>query len=236
MTNDPEGVQQRITAFWSATAAQYDAHPGNIAAPGSDEYRAWVDAFRDALPAPPADILDLGTGTGFAALIAAGLGHRVTGVDLSEAMLEQAREKAREGGLDVSFALGDAVQPRFPPESFDVVMSRHLLWTLREPEIAFVNWRRLLRPGGHLIATHAFWSWDEDAGGGEHGDDIFSRHYTTATRAALPVMALGSLEPLIEMLERAGFGETSAQRLDEVHSASQTGDEPVPYLLKAYCG
>jgi SAM-dependent methyltransferase len=44
-----------------------------------------------------------------------------------------------------------------PPASFDVVTSRHFLWTLREPAKAMASWRNLLRPGGRLVAVDGFW-------------------------------------------------------------------------------
>ena len=87
-------AQQQITAFWSTVATAYEDHGGNVPALDSAEYAAWVDAIRGLLPPPPSDVLDVGTGTGFAALIAAGPGHRVTGLDASKAMLHEARSHA----------------------------------------------------------------------------------------------------------------------------------------------
>jgi hypothetical protein len=69
-----KSAQDRITGFWNTIAAGYEAHEGNVAAVGSDEYKAWVKALRDLLPPAPANVLDVGTGTGFVALMAAGLG------------------------------------------------------------------------------------------------------------------------------------------------------------------
>jgi ubiquinone/menaquinone biosynthesis C-methylase UbiE len=150
-------AQRSITGFWSAIAQDYEAHEGNVPPPRSAEHDAWVAAIRDALPEPPSDVLDVGTGTGFVARTAATLGHRVTGIDLSEQMLGIAREHAERDGVVVRFAIGDAVAPQFSPASFDAVTSRHLLWTLREPVRAFANWRALLRPGGRAVAFDGFW-------------------------------------------------------------------------------
>ena len=102
----------------------------------------------------------MGAGTGFLALLLAELGHRVTGVDLAPGMLALARAKAARlpaGAVRPVFAPGDAVDPPLPAGSVDAVISRHLLWTLTEPQRAFANWRRLLRPGGRVVAIDGLW-------------------------------------------------------------------------------
>jgi len=106
------------------------------------------------LPVVPSKVLDVGTGTGFLAWIAAELGHRVTGIDLAESMLEGALAQTAKRRLEVTFEVGDAVAPPFPDRSFDVVISRSLIWTLREPDSAFGNWYALLRPGGRVVAIY----------------------------------------------------------------------------------
>lgn len=146
-------AQRQITAFWDTVAAQYDAPAyKNVASPGSREYDNWSDAVRPLLPARPSDVLDVGTGTGFLAGIAARLGHNVTAIDLSTGMLDAATLRAT--GPAIAFAAADAVNPPFPARSFDAVISRSLIWTLREPATAFRNWHRLLRPGGRILAIY----------------------------------------------------------------------------------
>src|SRR5581483_4600941 len=140
MSPSHEPAQARITGFWSTVAPEYEAHGGNVPARGSAEYGAWVAAIRELLPPAPADVLDIATGTGFVALIAAGLGHRVTGIDLSDAMLAEARAEAGRRGLPVTFRLDDAVAPEGAAASYDAIISRHFIWTLREPVRALRNW------------------------------------------------------------------------------------------------
>ncbi len=72
-------------------------------------------------------ILDVGTGTGRAALLLARQGALVTGVDPSAEMLAVARRRATEGGLPVAFAEGDAHALAFGDRSFDVVVSLRVL-------------------------------------------------------------------------------------------------------------
>lgn len=143
-------VKTQVAAHWNRRAAHFDADFGHsIRTPA--ERAAW-DRILDLVLAGrgPGDALDVGCGTGFLALELAARGHRATGIDFAQAMLAEARGKAAAQGLSVHFAEGDAEAPPFPAESFDLVVCRHLLWTLPYPETALSAWVRLLRPGGRL--------------------------------------------------------------------------------------
>lgn len=82
-------------------------------------------------------ILDVGTGTGRAALLFASGGARVTGIDASEQMLAVARQRAATEGLKATFQLGDAHDLDFPDRAFDVAVSLRLL--MHTPK-----WRRCI--------------------------------------------------------------------------------------------
>ena len=152
---DTEIVKQQVAAHWNRRAAHFDedfGHSNRTAA----EAQAWDRIFERALPATgPLDALDCGCGTGFLSLALAGRGHRVTGVDFAPAMLEAARAKAAEAGFAIRFEHGDVENLPFAAGSFDLVLCRHLLWTLPHPEAAVAGWVRLLRPGGRLVAVES---------------------------------------------------------------------------------
>lgn len=222
---EPNDAQARITAFWSTIADGYEAHGGNVAEYGSPEYQTWVDALASVLPQPPGDVLDVATGTGYVALAAASLGHRVTAIDLAAAMLEKLAATASARGLVIDARIGDAVAPAFPVESFDAVTSRHLLWTLRDPALAIANWRQLLRPGGRLVAEDGFWftKWNDD-----EAPPLFAEHYTAGTRAQLPFMHLDGPEPILTALSAAGFVDVDATPRPDLDVGAG-----VPYLITA---
>ncbi|MER7184992.1 class I SAM-dependent methyltransferase [Streptomyces hyaluromycini] len=143
-----------VSVDWDAEAARFDEEPDHGL--GAPEVRAaWAERLRAWLPARPADVLDLGCGTGSLSLLAAEQGHRVTGVDSSPAMV--ARARAKLAGRDAVFLLGDAAAPPVGERLFDTVLVRHVLWSLPDPARVLRHWRGLLRPGGRFVLVEGVW-------------------------------------------------------------------------------
>lgn len=223
---DPSAVQTSVNAYWNWRGPTYDSQPGHGDRLRTAEHEAWVEAMRSLLPPAPAEVLDVGAGTGFLSFVAHELGHRVTGIDLAEGMLAVAREHT-PGGTDIRFDIGDAVVPDFPDASFDAVISRHVIWTLRDPQAAFQNWRRVLRPGGRFVAIDAFWFGEERANEPAEDDewrDPWLRYYSDDTRTGLPAMHLTDHRPLVAMAEAAGFVDI---RLDHLTAVSEAEETPI---------
>lgn len=146
-----DDVKNIISRKWSARARTYDLSPGH-GIHTQMEKDLWLRKLGDSLDNRQGlKILDTGTGTGALALLLAEMGHEVTAIDLSEKMLQIARDKALASHLTISFEVGDAENPPYAPHSFDAIVNRHLLWTLPNPEKAVQAWKKLLKPGGRLI-------------------------------------------------------------------------------------
>ncbi|MFE1287956.1 class I SAM-dependent methyltransferase [Streptomyces sp. NPDC058751] len=147
-TNPGAGVD------WDAESATFDDEPDHgLSAP---EVRgAWAARLRDWLPERPADLLDVGCGTGSLSLLASEQGHRVTGIDLAPRMIGRARAKL--AGRDAAFLVGDAAAPPVGERRFDVLLGRHVLWTLPDPGRVLRHWAGLLRPGGRLVLVEGVW-------------------------------------------------------------------------------
>ena len=143
-------VKQQVAAHWDRRAAHFDEDFGHSIKTAA-ERAAWDRILDLVVPAGRAlDALDVGCGTGFLSLELASRGHRVVGVDLAPSMLDLAGQKAKAQGLAVRFETADAENLPYPAGSFDLVISRHVLWTLPHPQAAIDDWLRLLRPGGRL--------------------------------------------------------------------------------------
>lgn len=102
-------------------------------------------------------ILDVGTGPGFFACILSEEGHHVTGIDSSEGMLHYAQDNAKKLGVHPEFTKMDADEMNFPDDTFDVVISRNVTWTLVNPEKTYTEFKRILKPGGSLLIYDANW-------------------------------------------------------------------------------
>jgi SAM-dependent methyltransferase len=67
---------------------------------------------------------------------------------------------------------GDVSDPDLPPRSVDVVLARHILWTLPDPHASLARWVRLVRPGGRMVLVEGLWCGPDDGGGTSHDEDV----------------------------------------------------------------
>ncbi|WP_338899105.1 class I SAM-dependent methyltransferase [Streptomyces sp. TG1A-60] len=151
---NPAAGDSSKTVDWDAEALTFDDEPDHgLRDPVVRE--AWAARLRDWLPHRARDVLDLGCGTGSLSLLATAQGHRVTGVDASTVMVARARGKLT--GHPAVFLVGDAAAPPVGEQRFDVVLVRHVLWTLSDPGRVLRRWCGLLRPGGRLVLVEGVW-------------------------------------------------------------------------------
>jgi ubiquinone/menaquinone biosynthesis C-methylase UbiE len=215
-------LRDEIKAYWSLRAETFDLSPGHEIF-SEDERQAWQALIlRHLGPGEGRKALDLASGTGVISHLMDDLGYQVTGLDWSEAMLERARAKAKQRGRSIRFFLGDAETTREPDAAFDVIITRHLVWTLVDPAASFAEWLRVLKPGGKLLIV------DGDFVNVGPGEKLLKQlaalveklGFVTA-EAAHPPPALGQThqsilsrvyfsagarrEAVVAMLEQAGF-------------------------------
>lgn len=100
-------------------------------------------------------VLDVACGTGVVAVTAARRGAIVTGLDLTPALLDVARDNAQIAGVEIDWHEGDAESLPFDADSFDVVVSQFGHMFAPRPDVAISEMLRVLRPGG----TIAFSTW-----------------------------------------------------------------------------
>jgi len=148
-------------ALWDAEAPTFDEAPDHGLL-DADVRGAWRDLLLGVLPASPADVVDLGCGTGTLAVLLAEHGYAVDALDFSPAMVRLASAKLAASAPRVRDLVtvreGDAGDPGLAPASVDVVLCRHVLWALPDPAQVVRRWVAALRPGGRLLLVEGDWS------------------------------------------------------------------------------
>ncbi|MFB2551970.1 class I SAM-dependent methyltransferase [Ensifer soli] len=208
-------LKEDIRDYWSRRAATFDLAFGHRI-PRGPEHDAWAAAIGAVLGPPPQTVLELACGTGEITDVLLSLGHAVTALDFSEAMLATARAKHRDR---VRFRLADAERTMEPDAAYDAVVCRHLVWTLTAPEAAFADWFRLLKPGGVLLVFDGDWARptplgrlaataislvERVIGHDPHYDGAMGERHGAIMRR-LPFGAGLTVERLVPMLDAAGF-------------------------------
>ncbi|MEA2059447.1 MAG: class I SAM-dependent methyltransferase [Thermodesulfobacteriota bacterium] len=149
-----EKVKTSIRKYWNWRSQSY----GYDADKSRNIEKRWESVLNELVSDTPGkQALDIGTGRGQFAFYLDRLGFNVTGIDLSEKMVSHARQYASINKLNIVFQTGDAEHLAFKDNTFDVVVSRNLLWTLPHPDKALKEWRRVLRPYGTLVISDGFW-------------------------------------------------------------------------------
>ena len=154
--NNQDTILDALTSYWTDRAKSYSAQ--NIAEMNDWRREAWRKLILSHAPQKEVlRVLDIGAGPGFFAINLALAGHEVTAVDVTEEMLQYAKSNAESYGARVDFVLHRGEFLPFKDGSFDLIVSRNVIWNLEYPEQALEEWERVLAPGGRMIYFDANW-------------------------------------------------------------------------------
>ncbi|MEQ9346596.1 MAG: class I SAM-dependent methyltransferase [Thalassospira sp.] len=215
-------LREEIKEYWSMRAATFDEQPGHEIFSDA-ERQAWHGLFeRHFGKGDGRKALDLASGTGVISHLMHDLGFAVTGMDWSEAMLEKARAKSKLRGSNIRFLLADAERTLEEDDSYDVIVTRHLVWTLVDPAAAFAEWFRVLKPGGKLLVVD-----------GDFVSSTWASKFNKAMAGFLeqlglrkPVEGVPHMQTHRDILARVHF--SNGARADEVSSLLEhTGFDPI---------
>lgn len=149
ISRESDSRKERIAGYWSKRSDSFQAQ--RRAELHSSMADRWLLEIQKYLPKRKLKILDVGCGSGFFTILLGKQGHEVLGTDLTPDMITKSRELAKEEGIDCRFEIMDAENLDFPDETFDVVISRNLTWTLPDAGHAYEEWCRVLKKGGILL-------------------------------------------------------------------------------------
>jgi ubiquinone/menaquinone biosynthesis C-methylase UbiE len=210
-TRDPAAIKETIRRHWAGRAARFDEAP-NHGLHSDEQHRAWLARVSAWAGPRPVDALDVGCGTGFLALLLAELGHRVVGVDGADEMLDLAASKAAVRGVSMSLQWADAEWLPFADAAFDLVVERHVLWTLPDPVGALAGWSRVLRPGGRLVLVEGAWRSTSHPDYAAIRDALPLYGGRPAAELAQLAAAAGLVDPVVEPLMEAVLWGDSPER------------------------
>ncbi|MEO9337715.1 class I SAM-dependent methyltransferase [Mesorhizobium sp. SB112] len=191
--HDEPSVRQGVTDYWNNRAPLFDGAASHIR-----HEMEWRNVLEAAFEVDgPKRVVDLGSGTGACALLAAGLGHKVTAVDGAASMLDCARQSAEERNLAIDFVISSIEDFQGPPAAFDIVTLRNVLWTMENPLIALQMAAKLLKARGKVVIADALWSKDP-ANRSAYSNELAKR---------LPFHAGLTQDDAESLLAQAGFGK-----------------------------
>jgi ubiquinone/menaquinone biosynthesis C-methylase UbiE len=215
-------LRDQIRDYWSTRAETFDLSPGHEIF-CEDERRAWHALILKHLgKGEGRRALDLACGTGVVSHLMHDLGFDVTGLDWSESMLDKARAKAKKRSAAIRFLQRDAERTLEDRESCDVIVTRHLVWTLVDPAAAFAEWHELLKPGGRLLVID-----------GDFVAQTWFRLMRTLARKALAAVSRQPPEPTAEFqkayksIQDQLYFDNGARAKDVVRLLVEAGFEPV---------
>jgi DNA invertase Pin-like site-specific DNA recombinase len=144
-THDEKVIDQFTR--WARPFAELPAH---------SEAGAMTQLLTAAAIEPSMQVLDVACGPGIVACAAAVRAAQVTGIDLTQAMIDHARLRQSSLGLaNLDWRVGDAARLPFEAASFDVVMTRYSFHHMPDPGISLQEMKRVCRPGGRIVVCDA---------------------------------------------------------------------------------
>jgi SAM-dependent methyltransferase len=144
-------VFEHIEKAWSADAGGYDQAIQKQLSNKKD-VKHWQDELRLVFGEKPLHVLDVGCGPGFFTIMLARLKHNVTSVDGAEGMVKRARINVKKEAANTKIYKSDAVLlDKEKGGSLDAIVSRDVVWTLYDPEKAFIRWKNLLKTDGKIV-------------------------------------------------------------------------------------
>lgn len=150
------GLEQ-LKGVYARLARRYDVQHALLTARSDGRGRTLLV---ESAVRPGDRVLDCGAGTGATGILAAkknGSDGRVVLFDLSDAMLDVARRKVAEEGLQdrVDYRVGDLVHLPYADDSFDVVLSTYSLCPVYDPAAGALEMYRVAKPGGRIGIAHS---------------------------------------------------------------------------------
>lgn len=215
-------MKDKILEYWDFRSSDYHKEYAECM---DEEMDIWKSIFSEILLTDKkVRAVEVGTGPGILAISLAAMGHDVTGVDLSENMLEKAAANAREKGVNISLVRGDAEEIPLNDGEYDFVFSKYLLWTLPQPDKFLDEHYRLLKDEGLMMIIDGLWFQNPD--GTEKNNSRHERfeELYADVKPNLPLVKNNTPERITDLVQSHGFKVVSWRYLDDYNEFLERND------------
>lgn len=215
MATEDVPIHQVPTGMWDTLAPAWDRHGDWHARVTRPLTEVMVDALA---PASGDTVVEVACGptadSAFEVVARMGPHCRVIASDLSSNMLEAARRRGTAAGIDIDFRVLDVTSLDFLDSTIDRVVGRWVYMLLDDPVAAFVEARRVLRPGGRLVFA-VFADPAENPFFMVPAAVLLERGLIEAPRPGTPsIFALAQIDATTAMLRTAGFADITCEPVD----------------------
>ena len=219
---ESEEIKDKVVGYWTKRSGSFlTQREHELCSPKAAKW-LWeiTDQISKVTSSKDEDIkiLDIGCGTGYFPVLLGKDGYEVTGIDLTEEMVLNARKLVEENApyqKKIEIMQMDAEKLDFPDESFDVIVTRNLTWTLPHPVQAYTEWYRVLKKGGLLL------NFDAEYAKGDHNlnnqDNLAHKCVSDSMKEEchkiyhmLTISSLDRPKWDLEVLEKIGFESADA--------------------------
>ena len=169
-------LQEKIVNGWEISAEGYSGIvQDDFVSPGKE---IWTELILSKAPREgKLKILDVGTGPGVFATILSVAGHELIGIDISPKMLEQAKVNSAKYNVSPQYLRMDSQDTTFEENSFDMIVSRNVVWIMENPERVYENWLRILKPGGRIVVFDTGHNKENFLTKFDHNNEEYMREY-----------------------------------------------------------
>lgn len=147
--NENKQVIETVGDYWTTRSEGFSQYM--IEHLDGDENKLYFSRIKEYSNTRKMKVLDIGCGPGMFSMVLGKDGHDVTAIDYSDGMIAKAKENCANAGVKANILKMDAQNLDFPDETFDLIVSRKVVWNLPDPVKAYREWLRVLKKGGKMI-------------------------------------------------------------------------------------
>jgi Methylase involved in ubiquinone/menaquinone biosynthesis len=228
-------MKDEIADYWNWRSSSYHEE---FAEYMIEEIKIWEKIFSEILPKNKTlKVAEIGTGPGIVGLSLASMGHDVIGIDLSDEMICKASRNAEKLGIQAKFKQGDAENLDLENDTYDLIISKYLMWTLPNPDKFLAEAQRLLTSGGKIVLIDGVWFSENDESKEADRENQFEEAYKDI-KPNLPLAKDNTAEKVIKLIQQQGFTDLNWRYLTDYQEEyllkydSETVNA-MPYIITA---